>query len=74
MLHWCSGGTLPVQGTDIADAVQRAGLRVGALHILDYYEDEQGNKTQVAGQAKCGCVYHAEDGTSCPHDLLQVGL
>lgn len=20
------------------------------------------------GQAKCGCVYHAEEGVACPHD------
>mgnify|MGYP003394444004 CR=1 FL=1 len=23
----------------------------------------------VAGKANCGCVYHAEEGIPCPHDL-----
>ena len=74
-LHWVGGGeTTIVRGTDIADAVQREIRSVGALHALDYYEDEQGNKIQVAGQAPCNCVFHAEDGTSCPHDLIRVGL
>ena len=25
--------------------------------------------TQLAGRASCGCVYHAEEGIPCPHDL-----
>ena len=23
----------------------------------------------IAGKANCGCVYHAEEGIACPHDL-----
>lgn len=32
-------------------------------------ERRQANNTQViAGEADCGCVYHAEDGIPCEHD------
>jgi hypothetical protein len=28
----------------------------------------------IVGKADCGCVYHAEEGTPCPHDIaLQKG-
>lgn len=72
-LHWLGGKTEEVEGTDIADACRRAGIGGGALAALDYYE-EAGKKTEVAGQAPCGCVYHAEEGRSCQHDLNRVGL
>ena len=73
ILHWLGGKTQSVEGGDIADACRRAGIGNGDLPALDYYEEE-GSKTQVAGIANCGCVHHAEDGTSCEHDLQSVGL
>ena len=72
-LHWLGGKTEQVQGSDIADACRRAGIGNGALPALDYYEENE-KKVQVAGQANCGCVHHAEEGTSCPHDLQKAGL
>jgi hypothetical protein len=27
---------------------------------------------EVAGRAQCGCVYHAEEGVPCVHDLELV--
>lgn len=27
------------------------------------------SKLAIAGKADCGCVYHAEDGIPCPHDI-----
>ena len=74
LLHWLGGKTEPVEGTDIADACRKAGIGGGALTALDYYEEDMGQKTQVAGTANCGCVHHAEEGTSCAHDLQQLGL
>lgn len=29
-------------------------------------EDIQSN---IVGKANCGCVYHAEEGLPCPHDV-----
>ncbi len=72
-LHWLDGKTDEVEGADIADACRRAGIGRGALAALDYFE-EAGNKIKVSGQAPCGCVHHAEEGTSCQHDLDRVGL
>jgi hypothetical protein len=73
VLHWIGGKTETVTGGDIADACRRAGIGAGALRVLDYFE-EQGDKVEIAGKASCGCVYHAEEGLACPHDLEKVGL
>ena len=27
------------------------------------------NPRTIAGRANCGCVYHAEEGRPCPHDI-----
>lgn len=72
-LHWLGGRTEVVEGDDIADACRRAGIGGGAVAALDYYEDGD-QKVPVSGQAKCGCVYHAEEGSSCRHDLKLAGL
>lgn len=38
-LHWLSGSTEIVEGSDIADACRRAGYGGGAISALDYYEE-----------------------------------
>lgn len=38
------------------------------------YRVNNGLRVQVAGQANCGCVCHAEEGRACPHDLKLMGL
>jgi hypothetical protein len=35
--------------------------------FLAFYVEEL--KAKVTGQAKCGCVHHAEEGVPCEHDL-----
>lgn len=72
-LYWLSGRTEVVEGTDIADAVRKAGYGGGALRALDYYQKGD-TTTQVAGMAPCGCVHGAEDGEACEHDLERAGL
>lgn len=39
--------------------------------FLAFYLEEL--KQSVAGKANCGCVYHAEDGIPCEHDLALLG-
>lgn len=73
-LYWSYGTTTMVVGLDILDAIEHSSIHSGELHCIDYYEDEQGNRIQIAGQAKCGCVHHAEEGLSCEHDLRLAGL
>ena len=39
ILHWLTGRTEQVEGTDIADAFCHAGYGGGAIAALDYYEE-----------------------------------
>ncbi len=39
ILHWRDGSTSNVTGTDIADAMNRAGWGRGCLPALDYHEE-----------------------------------
>lgn len=73
-LHWIGGNTEEVEGTDIADACRRAGIGGNKLADLVFFEEAGGRRVQVAGRIPCGCVYHAEEGSSCSHDLELVGL
>lgn len=38
-LHWLHGKTDTVEGLDIADAMNRAGIGNGALPALDHWEE-----------------------------------
>lgn len=38
------------------------------------YRVNNGPRIQVAGQASCRCVHHAEEGVACPDDLKLMGL
>lgn len=76
ILYWHSWAKLQnqeVQGTDIADAIRKLNLRLGEHALIVAYE-HNGEKTEVAGQSNCGCVYTAEDGMSCTHDLERIGF
>ena len=74
-LNLSDGTFINVQGDDIVDACNNARANVPDLHeILESYEDQEGKLTIIAGQAPCGCVYHAEQHLGCPHDLALVGL
>ena len=74
ILNWYYGKPTVVFGENIADAIRNAGFGPDQLHYLDNYEDEEGNRTRVAGKSDCGCVFHAEEGASCMHDLQLAGL
>ena len=37
-IHWLDGNTEVVEGEDIADACNRAGIQQGALVAMDYYD------------------------------------
>ncbi len=39
LLHWKGGKDQRVTGTDIADACHRAGIGMGAIPALDWYEE-----------------------------------
>lgn len=39
-LHWLGGKVEDVEGTDIADACNRAGYGGGAMRALDYYSQQ----------------------------------
>lgn len=64
-----------VEGTDVADAMRRAGYGGGALRALDYYREGDAT-TFVAGMADCGCdqPHTTKDGEACEHDLKLAGL
>jgi len=68
MLHWRSGETTMAEGNDLADACEKAGIQRYDLSVLDTYDDGE-KRVRVAGQATCGCVYHAQEGLSCEHDI-----
>lgn len=38
-LYWLDGKTEIIEGYDVADAFNRAGIGCGALSVLDYYEE-----------------------------------
>ena len=38
-LHWLGGKTEDIEGTDITDAIRRAGYGAGAMKVLDYWEE-----------------------------------
>lgn len=38
-LHWLDGKTEIIEGYDLVDALNRAGIGRGALSVLDYYEE-----------------------------------
>lgn len=71
---YIAGEEKKVEGEDINDACKKAGLKINDLLGLDHFFDDTGKKKQVFGRANCGCVYHAEDGTSCEHDLARAGI
>ncbi len=75
ILRWLTKEPEIVEGSTVSDACRKAGIDMGALQHLTCYEVvSEGKKVQVAGTADCGCVYHAEDGLACEHDLLKVGF
>jgi hypothetical protein len=39
--------------------------------FLAFYVPEL--QSEIAGKANCGCVYHADEGTPCEHDLALLG-
>lgn len=41
-LHWLDGHTQIIEGYDVVDAFNRAGIGRGALPALDYYEEIKG--------------------------------
>jgi hypothetical protein len=40
-LHWRDGAVSEIEGSDIADAISRAGFGQGALTTLDYWEEAE---------------------------------
>lgn len=38
-LYWLDGKTEIIEGYDVVDAFNRAGIGRGALPVLDYYEE-----------------------------------
>lgn len=48
---------------EVQEADDERAMMAGALSSLPVTDGELGQ------QADCGCVYHAEDGIPCPHDL-----
>jgi hypothetical protein len=81
-LHWKGGVLKPevVKGmgesveASLADAFSRAGYGHGALKALDFWVQNSPHVfstklKSVVGQARCGCVYHAEEGIPCSHDI-----
>lgn len=73
VLNWVSGRTQPVYGSNLESACMNAGIRRSDLVVLNSFE-RAGEVVKVAGQAPCGCVYHAEEEEACKHDLHLVGL
>lgn len=49
-------------------------LTIGDINIYREPGISEAIAIPVAGRASCGCVYHAEDGIPCEHDLVEVGL
>lgn len=41
ILHWLDGTTEKVYGNSIGNAFTNAGYGAGAIHALDYYEEEK---------------------------------
>lgn len=73
ILCWKNGNRQQVQGRDLKEACKLAKVPHHSLIALDLFEVD-GKVTKVAGQAPCGCEYHAAQGESCRHDLQLVGL
>ena len=46
ILHWKDGKDEKVKGTNIADAMTKAGYGKGALPALDYWEEVEKKKTK----------------------------
>ncbi len=38
-IHWLDNTTQDVEGVDIVDACNRAGIGAGAVKAIDYYEE-----------------------------------
>jgi len=51
-LHWLSGNTQIVEGHDIADACNRAGIGGGAIGALDYYENVELTRGELEEKLK----------------------
>lgn len=76
ILHWHSRFNRPnqeAQGNNIAHAIHLLSLPHREVAGIIAYEHD-GVTTEIAGQSNCGCVYTAEDGMSCAHDLAAIGV
>lgn len=73
IVYMRNGGQQTIRGTSIADAIQRSNINPNHFAQIVSYEDN-GRKIDIAGEAQCGCWYHAEDGLSCNHDLEKIGI
>lgn len=68
-----NGGQQTIRGTSIADAIRGSNISPNQYASVVAYEDN-GRTIDIAGEAQCGCWYHAEDGLSCVHDLAKIGI
>lgn len=77
-LHWHSRmqSEVPVtevEGDTLADACIKSGIpETDLIMLVGFHQD--GKYTEIAASAPCNCFGHAEDGTSCQHDLAKFGL
>jgi hypothetical protein len=72
VLHMHGKPRIEVEATSPLQAVVNADVLRDVSNL--YAMDVDGEHQQIAGQAPCGCVYHAEEGMSCVHDLARVGI
>lgn len=61
------------EAATLADTCRQANIPAANLIMLTGF-DQDGRYVEVAGSARCNCLYHADDGTSCRHDLVRFGL
>lgn len=74
VLFWFDGThTVIEKARNIVDAFIKAGPGIHRKETLVAYEID-GRRIEVTAQAGCGCVYHAEEGRPCEHDLALIGL
>lgn len=64
---------MEVTGDTIAIAIISSNLLPGEYALITAYEDS-GQTIEVASKSNCGCVYHAEEGIACSHDLERIGI
>ncbi len=49
--------------------VARLGVQLDLLVQMEYYNLADAIEDDPEPVANCGCVYHAEEGIPCPHDI-----